>query len=243
MPTVNALLGRARRFIDNSALSAAARSVRRERLTYLSPRKLRRLETALQEALRRGVPGDVLEFGMALGGSAIVLAGHARRGGRAFHGFDVFGMIPPPASAKDDEKSRERYRTIADGRSKGLGGDVYYGYRDDLYGDVCRSFARHGLEVDDATVRLHKGLFEDTLPKAAIARVAFAHIDCDWYDPVAYCLNGIADHIGPHGVIVLDDYHDYGGCRTATDEFLRARPDFAFEDGDNVMLRRAAVSA
>jgi asparagine synthase (glutamine-hydrolysing) len=243
MPSVNGLLGRARRFIDNSALSAAARSVRHERLTYLSPRKLRRLETALREVLRRGVPGDVLEFGMALGGSAIVLAGHARGHGRGFHGFDVFAMIPPPTSEKDDEKSRERYQTIADGRSKGLGGDVYYGYRDDLYGDVCRSFSRHGLEVDGATVRLHRGLFEHTLPKAGIERVAFAHIDCDWYDPVAYCLNSIAECIEPHGAIVLDDYHDYGGCRAATDEFVRAHPDFDFEDGDNVILRRAAINA
>src|SRR5262245_13173285 len=116
MPSVSSLFTRARRAIDNAALSAAARSVRRARLTYLSPRKLRRLESALQEVMNRGVAGDVAEFGMALGGSAIVLAGHARRAGRAFHGFDVFGMIPPPASDKDDEKSKERYRTIAGGQ-------------------------------------------------------------------------------------------------------------------------------
>ena len=149
MPSVNTLVTRARRVIDTSLLSATARSVRREHLTYLSPRKLRRLETVLQEILRLDVPGDVAEFGMALGGSAIVLATHARRRGRGFHGFDVFGMIPPPTSEKDDDKSRDRYRKIATGESKGLGGDLYYGYRDDLYADVCRSFTRFGLEIDN----------------------------------------------------------------------------------------------
>ena len=113
------------------------------------------------------VPGDVAEFGMALGGSAIVLARHATRRGRGFHGFDVFGMIPPPTSEKDDDKSRDRYRKIATGESRGLGGDLYYGYRDDLYADVCRSFTRFGLEIDNSTVSLHKGLFEETLPNAA----------------------------------------------------------------------------
>ena len=188
MPSVNTLVTRARRVIDTSLLSATARSVRREHLTYLSPRKLRRLETVLQEVLRLDVPGDVAEFGMALGGSAIVLARHATRRGRGFHGFDVFGMIPPPTSEKDDDKSRDRYRKIAAGESKGLGGDLYYGYRDDLYADVCRSFTRFGLEIDNSMVSLHKGLFEETLPNAAIERIAFVHIDCDWYDPVAYCL-------------------------------------------------------
>lgn len=243
MPSVNTLVTRARRVIDTSLLSATARSVRREHLTYLSPRKLRRLETVLQEVLRLDVPGDVAEFGMALGGSAIVLARHATRRGRGFHGFDVFGMIPPPTSEKDDDKSRDRYRKIAAGESKGLGGDLYYGYRDDLYADVCRSFSRFGLEIDNSMVSLHQGLFEETLPNAAIKRIAFVHIDCDWYDPVAYCLEGVADRVSPRGAILLDDYHDYGGCRAATDEFLRQRPDFSFEDGENVVLRRNALNA
>ena len=195
----------------------------------------------LQEVLRLDVPGDVAEFGMALGGSAIVLARHATRRGRGFHGFDVFGMIPPPTSEKDDDKSRDRYRKIAAGESKGLGGDLYYGYRDDLYADARHSFTSRSRTT--IQVSLHKGLFQETLPNAAIERIAFVHIDCDWYDPVAYCLEGVADRVSPRGAILLDDYHDYGGCRTATDEFLRQRPDFSFEDGENVVLRRRVLDA
>ncbi|TGQ41986.1 TylF/MycF/NovP-related O-methyltransferase [Mesorhizobium sp. M00.F.Ca.ET.216.01.1.1] len=228
--------------LDASRLSATARSVRRERLTYLSPWRLRRLEMALKEVLKENVPGDIAEFGIALGGSAIILSKKASRHGRRFHGFDVFGMIPPPKSAKDDLKARDRYKTIASGESKGIGDDLYYGYRENLYDEVCRSFTKYGLTVDGSMVSLHKGLFENTLPAAGIEKIAFAHIDCDWYDPVTYCLNSLADRITPRGVILIDDYHDYGGCRTATDEFLQARPDFAFEDGGNVILRRTGLN-
>lgn len=243
MHTVNVLLARTRRMIETSRLSETARSVRQERLTYLSPRKLRRLETALEQVLRRNVPGDIAEFGIALGGSGIILAKQAMRHGRRFHGFDVFGMIPPPTSEKDDEKSKSRYQKIAAGESSGLGGDVYYGYRDNLYDDVKRSFERHGVGVDGSTVSLHKGLFEATLPSVPLDRICFAHIDCDWYDPVHYCLASMAERISPQGVILIDDYHDYGGARTATDEFLQARPDFRFEDGENVILRRIPANA
>ncbi|MDR6633201.1 asparagine synthase (glutamine-hydrolyzing) [Phyllobacterium sp. 1468] len=239
----NAIIGRARRVIDESLLSNTARSVRRDRLTYLSSRKLRRLEGALSEIQKRRVPGDVAEFGVALGGSAIVLATTAKTQGRSFHGFDVFGMIPPPTSEKDDVKSKDRYEKIASGKSSGLGGDEYYGYRDNLYDDVCRSFAKYGLDVDSSDVDLHKGLFENTMPNAKMERMAFAHIDCDWYDPVMYCLNKVADRLSQNGVILIDDYHDYGGCRTATDEFLRQRGDFTFDDGENVILRRTGTSA
>ena len=55
-----------------------------------------------------------------------------------------------------------------------------------------------------------------------------------------FCLEALADRLSPGGVIVLDDYHDYGGCKTATDEFLTTYPEFALQDGPNVILRRAA---
>jgi O-methyltransferase len=237
---MTSILGHIRHLMDFVALGATAKSVRREGLTYLSLRKLRRLEATLDDVLGREIPGDVAEFGVALGGSAIILAEAAKRHGRSFHGFDVFAMIPPPTSDKDDAKSKDRYQRIASGQSKGIGGETYYGYRDDLYGDVCGAFHNHGLEAGSKGLKLHKGLFEDTLPTAGLDRIAFAHVDCDWYDPVAYCLAGVADRLSPGGVILIDDYHDYGGCHLATDEFLRAHPGFTAEDGENVILRHVS---
>jgi O-methyltransferase len=217
-------------------LSTTARSVRKERLTYLSPEKMLRLEQGVREV--RGIEGDFLEFGVALGGSSIVIATEARAQGRRFAGFDVFATIPPPTSEKDDEKARQRYAVISEGKSKGLGGDQYYGYHSDLYGEVTRSFQVHGLPVDGDKIRLVKGLFEQTWPDQAPDKIAFVHLDCDWYEPVHYCLDAVADRLSPGGIVMLDDYHDYGGCRTATDEFRARRKDFRFEDAQNPALRK-----
>lgn len=220
-------------------LGATARSVRLDGLTYLSAEKMERIEDALAEVETARVPGDFLEFGVAMGGSAIVIAERARADGRTFHGFDVFGMIPPPTSQKDDEKSKERYRQIASGKSRGLRGETYYGYRDDLFSEVRASFARYGLPPTPGSVELHKGLFEDTVPGVVGDRpIAFAHIDCDWYDPVAFCLAVIGDRMAQGGIIVFDDYNDYGGCRTAVEEFVTARPDYGLEIGASAVLRR-----
>lgn len=228
------LLRRLNNAITKRRLSPHARAVREERLTYLSPAKLLRLEQVMERI--KSVPGDFLEFGVALGGGSIVIATAAKATGHSFTGFDVFATIPPPTSDKDDAKSKERYAVIAAGKSKGLGGDEYYGYRSDLYGDVVRAFERHGLSVDGAEIRLVKGLFEETWPDNAPRQVAFAHVDCDWYDPVKYCLDVVAERLSPGGVIVLDDYNAWGGCRTATDEFTSARSDFRFEAGPNPFL-------
>lgn len=226
-----------RNVISGHGLDRTTRAVLDEGLTYLAPAKLRRIQQALAAA--DALPGGYAEFGVALGGSAILIARHAQ--GRRFDGFDVFEMIPEPSSEKDDAKSRQRYATIRSGRSRGLAGQTYYGYRPDLYQDVCDSFARYGVPVGSNGVTLHRGLFEATWPLAGVEQLAFAHIDCDWYDPVAYCLAAVEAVLVPGGVIVIDDYHDYGGCRTAVDEFLASHADFTLEDGANPILRRRLV--
>jgi asparagine synthase (glutamine-hydrolysing) len=216
-------------------LSAIAQEVRAARLTYLSPQKLANIESAIADVERRGVSGSVLECGIALGGSAIVLA-RLMGPAREFHGYDVFGMIPPPGE-NDDEKSRRRYEVIRSGESAGIGGDPYYGYVERLYDRVVETFGRYGLAVDGRRVSLHEGLFADTLhPEAA---VALAHIDCDWYEPVRLCLDRIYPKLAPGGYMVLDDYNDYGGCRRATDEFLRQVGDIeVVTAATNMVLRR-----
>jgi len=224
--------------IGELGISASARRVRHEGLTYLTIQKIKRIEKTIKDVLDSGVKGDVVEFGIALGGSAIILAGFARNAHRRFQGFDVFGMIPEPGSEKDDEGSKARYRTIASGKSTGINGEIYYGYRSNLFDEVCNSFKNAGVPVDGGMIQLHKGLFEQTVPSAITGQISFAHVDCDWYDPVRFCLNSIADLVPGGGAIVLDDYNDYGGCRTATDEFLKARPEFEFQNGANVILRR-----
>ncbi len=221
-------------------LSRLSRDVMNEGLTYLSTAKLLRIESALQSV--NDVDGDFAEFGVALGGSAILIADQCQshQFSRQFHGFDVFDMIPAPASEKDDDKSKSRYETIKSGASQGINGQEYYGYRDDLFADVKDSFARHGLTVGENGVFLYKGLFEDCWPRVPVDRLAFVHVDCDWYEPVAYCLRAVATKLSPGGVIVIDDFHDYGGCRTAVEEFLSENPAYAFEDGANPILRLKA---
>jgi O-methyltransferase len=206
-------------------------------LTYLSAAKLRNLERCLGEIEAADIPGNCLEFGVALGGSAILIA--TRMGAqRCFAGYDLFGVIPPP-SERDDEKAHERYREIAAGDSAGIGGDRYYGYEPDLLGKVKGSFADFGLAVDDRRIRLIPGLFEDTVSLGDDLRVAFAHIDCDWFDPVTLCLEQTHRRLSRGGIVILDDYNDYGGCRRATHAFLARHPDMRLVDtAHNAIVRR-----
>ena len=170
-------------------------------------------------------PGLVVEAGTALGGAAIVMAA-AKAAGRPMKVYDVFGMIPPP-SDKDGTDVHRRYDRILKGESTGLRGDVYYGYHDDVYGEVKASFARLGAPVEDNDVDLVQGLFQDTIDLDE--PVAFAHLDGDWYESTMTCLERIVPLLTPGGRIVLDDYYAWSGCTTAVDEYFAGRAGYRIE--------------
>jgi len=72
-------------------------------------------------------------------------------------------------------------------------------------------------------VHFWPGLFEETL--RIDEPIALAHIDCDWYDSVKLCLERITPNVVPGGVLVIDDYRDWVGCRRAVDEYFAGRGD------------------
>ena len=103
---------------------------RAEHLSYLRKNDLRELATIVADADANQLPGLIVEAGTARGGSAIVMAA-AKAPARGMKVYDVFGMIPAP-SEQDGPDVHRRYEKIAGGEAKGVGGDTYYGYRDDL---------------------------------------------------------------------------------------------------------------
>lgn len=187
--------------------------IRAENLTYLSDRKLASLVSTARALEEAGVPGAFMEAGCALGGSAILLAS-VKSNERPLNVYDVFGP-----TQDDTPDVHERYQIIVHGESVGIGGDLYYGYQRDLYETVQRNFANFGIRLEPQSVSLIKGLVQDTLQPSG--PIALAHIDVDWYEPVMTCLERVFPQLVVGGSIVLDDYHDWGGCRKATDEFLR----------------------
>jgi len=209
-------------------------AVRSEELTFLTRDQVVSLVQCVLECERAGREGLVIEAGTARGGAAIAMAA-AKATSRPMRVYDVFGLIPSPTEADGDEAAR-RYADITEGRGKGRPGETYYGYRDDLYGEVAESFGRHGVATADNRVELVQGLFQDTL--VVDEPVALAHVDGDWYESTLVCLERIAPHLVPGGRIVIDDYHTWAGCRRAVDEYFDGRSGYRVEKRAKVHVVR-----
>ena len=190
--------------------------IRLRNLTYLSDERLASLASTCRSIEDANLPGIFLEAGCALGGSAILIAS-LKSDQRPLLIYDVFGMIPSPTE-EDTHDVHDRYRTIVEGKSKGIGGDSYYGYLDNLYEVVRSNLKSFGISTEEQSVLLIKGLVQETMK--IDQPVAFAHIDVDWYSPVMVSLTQVFPKLVVGGSVILDDYHDWGGCRKAVDEYL-----------------------
>jgi predicted O-methyltransferase YrrM len=203
---------------DAATIAQWIDEIRAANLSYCGPPKLENLAEAGQLVRTAGVEGRWIEAGVALGGSAILMA-RMKPATTQLDLYDVYGMIPPPGN-HDGEDAHRRYVEIRSGTSAGLGGDTYYGYVDNLLERVKQNLRRFQVDPEVGTVRCIPGLFEDTFHPSG--PVAFAHLDCDWYDSVRVCIERLEGKLAPGGIVIFDDYSSYSGCRAAVDEW-RAR--------------------
>lgn len=209
--------------------------VSREGLTYLDTTALVDLYRRVYSVTNATHRGIIIETGCAVGGSALVIAA-AKQRQSPFYIYDTFDMIPPP-TRQDGPDAHERYETIISGQAQGIHNAAYYGYQNELMQQVRRNFIRHGFNLEDDNIHLVQGLYEEML--IVTEPVAFAHIDCDWYDSVLTCLERIEPHLVPGGALVIDDYFTWDGCKKAVDTYFAGRKhEFSFVQQSRLHILR-----
>lgn len=197
----------------------AMKYVNENELTFLSKETLIFHRDMINEIEKEGVPGMILECGVAKAGSSITFAA-IKQSNRCLHLFDTFEGIPEP-SEKDGKDVHKRYNKISKGQQDCLKGNVecdenYYGYMANLLAFDERHVAQAGYA--QSNVYFHKGLFHDTVwPEGP---VAYAHLDGDWYESTMGMLERISPFLSIGGYFVLDDVFHWSGAKIAFTEYF-----------------------
>src|SRR5262249_33755986 len=91
--------------------------------------------------------------------------------------------------------------------------------------EVRRNVFRSGYPRE----RFHfiEGDVRRTLPNDSHARIAVLRLDTDWYESTKHELECLYDRLAVGGVLIIDDYGRWRGCRKAVDEFFTALGDRA----------------
>jgi len=207
--------------LEDAACEAVSQVIGATQLSY------ERLVTLYQQVAyleRNQLPGALVECGVWRGGAAAMMAlanlaeGSERR---MLHLFDSFQGMPEPDLAHDGEEVLRWAGRLGDGSLASTGVNV-------ASPEDVTSLIIDRIGYPESSVAIHTGWFQNTLPVARpqIGPIALLRVDGDWYESTLVVLEYLFDLVIPRGIVVIDDYGAFEGCRRATDEFLaRHAPD------------------
>ncbi len=176
--------------------------------------------------MRADIPGAFAECGVWRGGSVLAMIETLIETGapdRDVHLYDTFeGMTRP--SERDvsafDERALEIWRQAE--REEGRAWSNVFGEEAFNVDAVTRLLAATGYDAD--LLHVEQGDVLETLPARAPETLALLRLDTDWYESTRHELTHLYPRLRAGGVLIIDDYGHWHGCREAVDEYFGERP-------------------
>jgi Macrocin-O-methyltransferase (TylF) len=197
-----------------------------ERVKNFSMTSIERLYAmykATEYVCRAGVPGSIVECGVWRGGSMMMAALTLQALGdtsRNLYLFDTFAGLPKPNASEDvdlwghsayNEWTRHR---LTDESSDWAAASIE---------EVRANLAATGYPSEKLI--FVKGMVQQTLPTAAVDRIALLRLDTDRYESTVCELESLYPRVVDNGILIIDDYGHMRGQRKAVDEyFARNQP-------------------
>lgn len=184
--------------------------------TMTSAEKMFALYRGVRYLDANSIAGAIVECGVASGGSMMMaaLASTANAGAeRDIWLYDTFAGMPKP-SDRDINYRGDRACRQWEACQSGDHNEWCYA----SFETVRENMARTRYPVD----KLHfvRGMVEETVPTEVPDKIALLRLDTDWYTSTKHELVHLYPRLCEGGVLIIDDYGHWEGCRDATDEFL-----------------------
>lgn len=190
--------------------------------TLTSPERIYALTEAVRHVVRRGTPGAFAECGVWRGGSVLAMIRALQREGvndRDIYLYDTFeGMTKPgDLDVSDyDSPALEQWHKTRRGKSQAWP----QWFNQELFNlDLVKRVLQ---DTGYPAERLHfiRGTVEQTLPAQMPDSLALLRLDTDWYESTRHELIHLYPLLRSGGILIIDDYGHWKGCRQAVDEFF-----------------------
>lgn len=177
---------------------------------------------AVRHANLRGVDGDIVEIGVYQGGSMIaMLRADEEKSGRYYFLYDTFAGMTAPSEVDCDLNGYHATTLMQHSPDvKCVAG------LEDVKKNVLANLG--GVRAD----RLIFVVGDVTKTKVLPRKIAVLRLDTDFYTSTKFELEHFYDLVSPGGIVIVDDYGHWQGCKKAVDEFLERKPELALSQID-----------
>lgn len=197
--------------------------------TMLSNDKLLNLKISLEYIINNKIDGDIVECGVWKGGAMafgakILLINNYKKN---IYLYDIFDHCPQADFRHDGERA---IKETGIKESQGLLKPISNTYDNIVHngpGDYenVNELLINKIGYPSDKVILVKGYFQETLieKENLPEKISLLRLDGDWYASTKVCLENLYPLVEKGGVVIIDDYFAYDGCKKAVDEFILER--------------------
>lgn len=197
--------------------------------TLLSIAGICNLELAARYVAENKLRGAYVECGVWQGGSVSYWArSFLRNGGdptgTKIFAFDAFQGMPRMTAVDGEIASQLLYNKRSENIPELLTDGALIPPNPSTASEAaCRAIVE-ASGFPKQQIHVVRGWFQDTLApyKDQIGPIGVLRLDADFYDATKVCLSTLYESVIPNGMIIIDDYELFPGCRQAVDEFLAA---------------------
>ena len=192
--------------------------------TLGEPIAIQMTATAIEYIVKCGIPGAIVECGVWRGGMMMTAAYTLLKLGdtsRDIFLYDTFEGMPEPTEADVNFWGDPPFEATEEGRKKGVKS------LDASLQDV--KSALHSVGYPKNRIYFVKGRIEETIPEMIPERISFLRLDTCFYQSTHHELVHFFPRLSMRGVLHIDDYGLWKGCRQAVDEYMHeAKLNFFF---------------
>lgn len=194
-----------------------------EPYTMTSPERINAMVEAVEYVTSNNIGGNIVECGVWRGGSMMAAATaliERSSTERELLLYDTFEGMPPASDVDRDFCDVAAEIQLAAQDKEDPNSIWCYASIEDVKQNL--SLTRYPA----SRIRMIKGKVEDTLRSEPIevteeaSDIAILRLDTDWYESTRVCLTELYPRLVDGGVLIVDDYGHWKGCRKAVDEYF-----------------------
>ena len=186
--------------------------------TMTSVERISALIDAVNYVVDQGINGDIVECGVWRGGSMMAVAqtlASRQCASRALWLYDTFEGMSPPEERDVDHVGHSAAKLLADQSPE----DPTSVWCQCSLEEVKKNLAK--VDYPQEQIHFLKGPVEKTIPDLVPEKIALLRLDTDWYQSTKHELIHLFPRLADGGVLIIDDYGHWQGCRQAVDEYFR----------------------
>ena len=178
--------------------------------TMVSEERLQNVLQSVQNAINNNIAGDFVEIGVWKGGIIMAMALKCKQMGvtRKIHAYDTFQGMTSPSFVDVDLNGNDAQSILPQ--------VMCYSSFQETKGNIDK--------VDYPHIEYHMGDILKTNLALIPPAIAVLRLDTDWYDLTKFEIEHFEPNVSLSGIIIIDDYGHWQGCKKAVDEFISTKP-------------------